>query len=75
MSADTPNPNPAPEPTASEHAAVRLEKLRKIEALGIDPWGARFDGHQSIASIRELDAQPFDDTKPEANAPSPRPAP
>ena len=68
MSADTPNPNPAPEPTASEHAAVRLEKLRKIEALGIDPWGARFDGHQSIASIRELDAQPFDDTKPEANA-------
>ena len=44
------------------------EKLRKIEALGIDPWGARFDGHQSIASIRELDAQPFDDTKPEANA-------
>ena len=24
-------------------AEVRLEKLRQIEALGIDPWGQRFD--------------------------------
>jgi lysyl-tRNA synthetase, class II len=34
--------------------AVRLEKLRKIAGLGHDPWGRRFDGHQSIASVREL---------------------
>jgi lysyl-tRNA synthetase class 2 len=34
--------------------ASRAEKLRAIEALGIDPWGGRFDGHQAIASIREL---------------------
>jgi lysyl-tRNA synthetase class 2 len=32
----------------------RLEKLRKIEALGLDPWGARFDGHLAIAAIRAL---------------------
>src|SRR5262249_43408729 len=34
--------------------AVRLEKLRKIEALGHDPWGQRFDGHQAIADVRGL---------------------
>ncbi|HVW00226.1 MAG TPA: lysine--tRNA ligase [Planctomycetaceae bacterium] len=33
--------------------AARLEKLRKIEALGIDPWGQRFDGHRPIREARE----------------------
>jgi len=32
--------------------AVRREKLRKIADLGIDPWGHRFDGKQSIGQIR-----------------------
>lgn len=32
--------------------AARLEKLEKIEALGHDPWGQRFDQHQSIADVR-----------------------
>ena len=32
---------------------ARLEKLRAIEALGVDPWGQRFDGHQPIAKARE----------------------
>jgi lysyl-tRNA synthetase, class II len=31
--------------------ASRHEKLRRIEALGIDPWGQRFDGRQAIADI------------------------
>ena len=35
---------------------ARLDKLRKIEALGIDPWGQRFDGHQAIGDIRKLPA-------------------
>jgi lysyl-tRNA synthetase class 2 len=34
--------------------AVRLEKLRRIEALGHDPWGQRFDDHQAIADVRAL---------------------
>ena len=34
--------------------AVREEKLRKIAALGIDPWGCRFDGHQPIREVREI---------------------
>lgn len=34
--------------------AARLEKLHAIEALGIDPWGQRFDNHQAIQAVREL---------------------
>jgi len=34
--------------------AVRLEKLHRIKALGLDPWGQRFDGHQAIADVRAL---------------------
>jgi lysyl-tRNA synthetase class 2 len=33
---------------------ARLEKLQAIEALGLDPWGQRFDGHQPIREAREL---------------------
>ena len=32
--------------------ASRREKLRKLEALGLDPWGGRFDGHAAIEEIR-----------------------
>jgi lysyl-tRNA synthetase class 2 len=38
--------------------AVRLDKLKKIEALGHDPWGQRFDGHQAIAAVRGLPLPP-----------------
>lgn len=33
--------------------AARLEKLHKIEALGVDPWGERFDGHRPVAEARD----------------------
>ncbi|GHT47182.1 lysine--tRNA ligase [Planctomycetales bacterium] len=32
--------------------AARREKIRKIEELGFDPWGQRFDHHSSLATIR-----------------------
>lgn len=32
--------------------AARREKLQSIRQLGLDPWGARFDGHQPIGQIR-----------------------
>ncbi|MHB1034779.1 MAG: lysine--tRNA ligase [Pirellulales bacterium] len=32
--------------------ASRREKLRKIQDLGLDPWGGRFDGHIPIGQIR-----------------------
>ncbi|HUR52516.1 MAG TPA: amino acid--tRNA ligase-related protein, partial [Gemmataceae bacterium] len=47
-----------------DHADVRLDKLRQIEALGLDPWGQRFDGTTPIGTIRQLPAEPFDDAKP-----------
>lgn len=37
--------------------ASRREKLRKIQALGLDPWGGRFDGHMALAEIRALEKQ------------------
>ncbi len=32
--------------------AARREKLRKIQQLGLDPWGGRFDGHAPIGQVR-----------------------
>ncbi len=34
--------------------AARRDKLRRIEALGLDPWGHRFDDHRAIAEVRKL---------------------
>jgi lysyl-tRNA synthetase class 2 len=44
--------------------ANRTEKLHCIEALGLDPWGGRFDGHQPIQSVLALPAD-----KPEGERP------
>ena len=33
---------------------ARIEKLEKIEALGHDPWGQRFDDHRGIEHARRL---------------------
>lgn len=53
-----------PRPEAEESAAsgemlkaARREKLKKLEALGVDPWGQRFDDQQPIGSIRALAGQ------------------
>ena len=43
---------------------VRADKLRQIEALGIDPWGHRFDDTTPIGTIRRMTAGPFDDANP-----------
>ncbi len=42
------------QPAGSETAleTARREKLRKIRELGVDPWGARFDGNQPVGEIR-----------------------
>ena len=61
-SSDTPDcPAPTSSPdqassdsrsTASTLEAARREKLAKLEELGIDPWGQRFDDVQSMADLR-----------------------
>ena len=40
--------------------ASRTDKLRRIEELGLDPWGGRFDNHRPVSQIRALphDANP-----------------
>ncbi|MFL5328805.1 MAG: lysine--tRNA ligase [Gemmataceae bacterium] len=55
-------------PPLDDLAASRAEKLARIEALGLDPWGSRFDDHQSIATIRANPAAPFDESKTRARA-------
>ena len=49
------SPAPAdstPPASPAIHEAARREKLRKLVELGVDPWGQRFDDHQSIRAIR-----------------------
>jgi hypothetical protein len=53
--------------STTDHEASRAEKLARIEALGIDPWGQRFDGAMPIAQIRTLPAESFD-TNPTTRA-------
>jgi len=54
-----PSNNPETQPSPDEPLvggaaleAARREKLRKIQAMGFDPWGGRFDGHLGIGEIR-----------------------
>lgn len=44
------------ETTSGDPVASRLEKLRRIEALGVDPWGGRFDGHIPIDQVLAMPA-------------------
>ncbi len=37
--------------------AARREKLKAIRELGLDPFGARFDGHRPIGEIRRMESQ------------------
>lgn len=48
------------------HEAARREKLRKITDLGHDPWGHRFDDHQSIGSIRARENEITEEVPAEA---------
>jgi lysyl-tRNA synthetase class 2 len=46
-----------PADTPGTHEASRREKMRKIQELGIDPWGARFDDHMAIEAIRAREGE------------------
>ncbi|MDO5579573.1 MAG: lysine--tRNA ligase [Planctomycetia bacterium] len=37
--------------------ASRREKMRKLEEMGIDPWGQRFDDHQTIGDVRAREGE------------------
>ena len=40
---------------AGLHERARREKLRKIQELGVDPWGSRFDGRMLLQDVRALE--------------------
>ena len=42
------------EETLDQLEAARLDKLRRIEGMSLDPWGQRFDDHQAVAHVREI---------------------
>ncbi len=48
----------------SDFEAVRSEKLAAIEALGIDPWGGRFDNATPIGDVLKLPTDVPDDQRP-----------
>src|SRR5262249_51664338 len=48
----TPSPESDSDSSGDSLEAARREKLRKIQALGLDPWGSRLDGCQAIGEIR-----------------------
>src|SRR3984893_3764280 len=37
--------------------AARRDKMRQLAELGVDPWGGRFDGHQSIGEFRSRESK------------------
>ncbi|MEY4568280.1 MAG: Lysine--tRNA ligase, partial [Planctomycetota bacterium] len=39
-------------PSLSSLQAARLDNLRKIEQLGYDPWGSKFDQREMIGTVR-----------------------
>jgi len=47
------NSQPVDNSELGVHQAARLEKLKKIEAMGLDPWGHRFDDRMFIRDVRE----------------------
>jgi lysyl-tRNA synthetase, class II len=54
--------------TSGDPVASRLEKLKRIEALGLDPWGGRFDSHLPIDQILAMPADLQDDQRPRVKA-------
>ena len=46
-----------PHSGAAALEAARRVKLRKIEELGVDPWGQRFDDHSPISAIRAREGE------------------
>ena len=72
-----PSNNPDSQPSDDDNLvggaaleAARRAKLKKIQELGFDPWGGRFDGHIAIRDIRaregEIVVQPAEEGKPAA---------
>ena len=49
--------NHQPENSDSALEQARRQKKAKLEELGVDPWGSRFDDRTLIGDIREQESQ------------------
>ncbi|VTS08604.1 lysyl-trna synthetase : Lysine--tRNA ligase OS=Isosphaera pallida (strain ATCC 43644 / DSM 9630 / IS1B) GN=lysS PE=3 SV=1: tRNA_anti-codon: tRNA-synt_2 [Tuwongella immobilis] len=65
MAGESDHSESRPNPNSGPVDVPRIEKLHKIEELGLDPWGGRFDGHQSVAAILEKPCVSFDENPTE----------
>jgi lysyl-tRNA synthetase class 2 len=45
---------------STDHEISRADKLARIAALGLDPWGGRFDDVRPIGEVRSLPCPSFD---------------
>lgn len=50
----TDNPDSSDPPEYSALEAARREKMAKLEDLGVDPWGQRFDDRTLVRDVRSL---------------------
>jgi lysyl-tRNA synthetase class 2 len=51
------DPQPTDRDGPGVHESSRRDKLRKIEEMGADPWGNRFDGRAYIGDLRDRAAE------------------
>lgn len=64
---------PTSEPSSSTGTvleASRRDKLKRLQELGVDPWGSRFDDHQPIASLRAREGEIAVEPASEAGKPA-----
>lgn len=60
--------NAVADPSETVFEASRSDKLHHLEALGVDPWGQRFDGHMPIQQILALPRDLPEDQRPRVKA-------
>lgn len=54
-----------PVQSAGALEAARREKLRKLQELGVDPWGGRFADHQPLGTIRARTSEIVKEAQPD----------
>jgi len=74
MTADT-SPSadqPSDAETRGIHEAARRDKIKRLQELGVDVWGQRFDDHASVETLRgranEITTTPPDPANPKGQA-------
>ena len=70
----TDNPDSSDSPEYSSLEAARREKMARLQVLGIDPWGQRFDDRILVQDIRQLAEQIIYRTEGGQELPVPNPA-